>query len=231
MMRIDSNSRSAALSVAMITAMCVLYVNISRAAPTKPPARASAPAAASAVPPPAVPCQACHGPQGEGMVAGERPAIAGQTAWYLDKQLRDFASGARENPIMGAIAKMLSSADHAQVVEYYASLPVPVPPPGSAPTDVQYARGHQLAIEGAEARHVQACNNCHGPGGAGVAFSAPRLEGQLASYMVTQLKAWRQGDRKNDAGSLMSSVAKGLDDTDIAAVTSYYASLGQSRSE
>ena len=50
----------------------------------------------SAAPPEAATCQACHGPNGEGMVDGDKPRLAGQSAHYLDKQLEDFASGARE---------------------------------------------------------------------------------------------------------------------------------------
>jgi cytochrome c553 len=81
-------------------------------------------------------------------------------------------------------------------------------------------------VQGAEAKHVQACNNCHGPEGSGVAFSAPYLAGQMAPYLASQLQAWQQGTRKNDAGNLMASVAARLDETDIAAVTAYYASVG-----
>jgi cytochrome c553 len=180
----------------------------------------------AAPPPAAMVCQACHGAKGEGMLDGEKPGLAGQTASYLDKQLRDFASGARDNPIMGPIAKGLSAADRSKVVAYLAALPKPTPLPGEAPTAAQAARGHQLALEGAEAKHVQACNNCHGPEGSGVAFAAPALAGQLAPYLAAQLKSWQQGSRKNDAGSLMSSVASRLDDTDIEAVTAYYASIG-----
>src|SRR5262249_28483429 len=135
-------------------------------------------------------------------------------------------SGSRESAIMGPIAKTLSAADRSAVAAYFASLPKPAALPGKAPTGAQLTRGHQLAIEGAEALHVQACDNCHGPEGSGVAFSAPTLAGQLAPYLATQLKSWQAGTRRNDAGSLMSSVASRLDDADIAAVTSYYASLG-----
>jgi cytochrome c553 len=162
------------------------------------------------------------------MADGDRPSIAGQAAQYLDKQLRDFASGARESAIMTPIAKTLSDADRSKVVAYFTSLPVPAALSGKPPTPAQMARGHQLAIEGAEAKHVQACDNCHGPEGSGVPFSAPALAGQWAPYLATQLKSWQQGTRKNDAGNLMSSVAARLDDADIAAVTSYYASLGSS---
>jgi cytochrome c553 len=40
------------------------------------------------------------------------------------------------------------------------------------------------------------------------------------------LKSWQQGTRRNDAGKLMALVAVRLDETDIEAVTAYYASLG-----
>jgi cytochrome c553 len=179
----------------------------------------------STAPPEAVTCQACHGAHGEGMVDGDKPRIAGQSAHYLDKQLQDFASGARDNPIMGAIAKGLNDQTRSKLVAYYASLPVPAPLKSVSPTPARAARGHQLAIEGSEGKHVQACNNCHGPEGSGVALSAPALAGQLAPYLAAQLKSWQQGGRKNDAGSLMTTVAARLDDADIAAVTSYYAGL------
>jgi cytochrome c553 len=183
-------------------------------------------AAQGAAPPPeAVTCQACHGTHGEGMVDGDKPRLAGQSAFYLDKQLRDFASGARDNAIMSAIAKGLNDQARAKLAAYYAALPVPAALEHKAPTAAQAERGHQLAIEGAEGKRVQACNNCHGPDGSGVALSAPALAGQLAPYLAAQLKSWQQGSRKNDAGNLMSSVANRLDDADIAAVTAYYASL------
>jgi cytochrome c553 len=161
------------------------------------------------------------------MTTVNAPAIAGQSAHYIEKQLRDFASGARENLVMGGIAKSLSDADRAKVAAYYASLPVPAVAQSAAPPPAALAaRGHELAVQGAEARHVQACNNCHGPEGSGVAFGGPYLTGQTASYLADQLKSWQQGTRKNDAGNLMASVAARLDATDIAAVTAYYASVG-----
>jgi cytochrome c553 len=190
---------------------------------TLPIAHAAAP---SPVPAAAVACQACHGAKGEGMAAVGGPRIAGESAYYLEKQLRDFAGGTRASAIMGPIAKTLSAPDRSAVAAYFASLPSYAALSAKPPTSAQSARGHQLAIEGSEARRVQACDNCHGPEGSGVAFSAPALAGQLAPYLATQLKSWQMGTRKNDAGALMSSVASRLDDADIAAVTAYYASLG-----
>ena len=211
----SARGRKVALGAVLVAATCCVGVSAVDAVEKK-----------SAAPPPeAVTCQACHGAHGEGMVDGDKPRIAGQSAHYLDKQLQDFASGARDNPIMGAIAKGLSDQTRSKLAAYYASLTVPAPLKGIAATRVQAARGHQLAIEGSEGKHVQACNNCHGPEGSGVALSAPALAGQLAPYLAAQLKSWQQGGRKNDAGNLMTTVVAGLDDADIAAVTSYYAGV------
>jgi cytochrome c553 len=162
------------------------------------------------------------------MVTVNAPRIAGQTAHYIESQLRDFASGARENLVMGGIAKSLSDADRVKVAAYYGSLPVPSIAQDTVPSAAAAARGHELALQGSEAKRVQACNNCHGPGGRGVPSSAPYLAGQMASYLAGQLKSWQQGTRRNDAGKQMASVAARLDDTDIEAVTAYYASLGAS---
>jgi cytochrome c553 len=214
-----SRSWTGALGLAMLLAACSTGAVAVAAEKKKPPAPPAT------VPPEAVTCQACHGVHGEGMADGDEPRIAGQSAYYLDKQLRDFASGARDNPIMGAIAKGLSEQTRSKLVGYYASLPTPAPLKSTSPTAAQSSLGHQLALEGSEAKRVQACNNCHGPDGSGVALSAPGLAGQWGPYLAAQLKSWQRGGRKNDAGSLMTSVAARLDDADIAAVTSYYAGL------
>jgi cytochrome c553 len=153
------------------------------------------------------------------------PRIAGQAAHYLNKQLRDYASGARDNAVMAGIAKTLSDADRSGLAAFYSNQKAPYASGEPQPTAAQLSRGHELALQGAESIRVQACDNCHGPDGGGVPFSAPYLAGQSAAYLATQLKLWKQGTRKNDAGRLMASVAARLDDADISAVTAYYAGL------
>jgi cytochrome c553 len=183
---------------------------------------AAVPAATPAVPA-TPPCEACHGSHGEGMAAAHVPRLAGQSAEYLQKQLDDYAQGTRDNPIMKNFAKALSEPQRAKFAARYASMPAP-PAVQSKPLNaVDLARGHQLAYQGDEAKRVQACNGCHGPDGIGVAHAAPYLAGQSAEYLASALKAFRQGIRKNDAGELMRSVAAGLDDSDVAAVTGYFA--------
>jgi len=179
---------------------------------------AAAPAAARTPP-----CEACHGVHGEGMAAAHVPRLAGQSAEYLRKQLDDYAQGARDNPVMKIFAKELSEQQRIKFAARYALMQAPPAVQPNALNAVDLARGHQLAYQGDETKRVQACNNCHGPDGIGIAHAAPYLAGQSAEYLASELKAFQQGTRKNDAGELMRSVASGLDDSDIAAVAGYFA--------
>ena len=171
-------------------------------------------------------CQACHGAHGEGMAAAHVPRIAGQSAEYLKKQLDDYADGTRVNAIMVNFAKPLSDKQRAQLAAYFAASSAPFIAQAVAVNAVTLARGHQLAYQGDENRRVQACNNCHGPDGVGVPYSAPYLAGQSAEYLESAIKAWKDGTRKNDPGQLMRSVAERLNDADIAAVAAYFARVG-----
>lgn len=66
-------------------------------------------------------CGACHGATGISAVP-MYPNLAGQKEVYLVKQLKDFKSGARKDPVMSAMAMPLSEADIANISAYYASL-------------------------------------------------------------------------------------------------------------
>jgi cytochrome c553 len=200
--------------------LCVLAANVAPAPTARAAAAKPAPAAAAAPP-----CEACHGAHGEGMAAAHVPRLAGQSADYLQKQLDDYVSGTRDNPIMANFAKALSERQRADFAVRYASMSAPYIAQTTSPDAVKLARGHQLAYQGDETRRVQACNGCHGPDGVGVAHAAPYLAGQSAEYLESALKAFRDGTRKNDAGQLMRSVAQRLDDADIAAVVGYFGSL------
>ena len=50
----------------------------------------------------------------------------------------------------------------------------------------------------------------------------PNLAGQKAPYLVSQLKQFRDGKRDN---AMMTAMAQGLTDEDIANLAAYYASL------
>jgi cytochrome c553 len=67
-------------------------------------------------------CQACHGADGNSQ-SPDYPKLGGQYPDYLAKALRDYKSGARKNPIMGAFTGTLSTADIENVSAYYAAQP------------------------------------------------------------------------------------------------------------
>ncbi|MCO4799161.1 MAG: cytochrome c [Colwelliaceae bacterium] len=66
-------------------------------------------------------CAACHGATGISAIP-MYPNLAGQKEVYLAKQLKDFKSGKRKDPVMGAMAMPLSDEDIANVAAYYASI-------------------------------------------------------------------------------------------------------------
>lgn len=71
-------------------------------------------------------CLACHGPTGRGNPAATYPALNGQHAKYTAKQLRDYASGARQSDgktsIMRDIASRLSNEDIEAIASYVQGL-------------------------------------------------------------------------------------------------------------
>lgn len=69
----------------------------------------------------AVLCASCHGAQGISH-SPLWPNLAGQKAAYLEKQLKDFRSGKRQDPMMMPLAKALSDEDIANLATYYSEL-------------------------------------------------------------------------------------------------------------
>jgi cytochrome c553 len=65
-------------------------------------------------------CAACHGEDGNKPNTPDTPKLGGQPADYLAKALRDYQSGARKNPIMGAMAGGLSKQEIAGLSRYFA---------------------------------------------------------------------------------------------------------------
>ncbi|MBA8886198.1 cytochrome c553 [Dokdonella fugitiva] len=69
-----------------------------------------------------VPCQACHGADGNA-ADPQYPRLAGQYHDYLERALREYKTGERKNPIMAGFATTLSEEDIVNVSAYFASLP------------------------------------------------------------------------------------------------------------
>src|SRR4051794_12931369 len=110
----------------MKIAVCILTTALTLNAPTLnaqstgqiKPAAASAPDAAQV-------CVGCHGAQGEGNAAVGAPRIAGQSAYYLAKQLDSYSNGNRRNAVMEPIAKGLAPDARTALASYYSQLSAP----------------------------------------------------------------------------------------------------------
>ena len=179
---------------------------------------ASAQAQAPAAPSPPMPakaalCMACHGPQGNPVMA-LTPALAGQTARYIYLQLRDFQEGRRSNELMSPMAKDLTRDEMRELGAYFAaqrSQPQPF-----QPNAAKARLGRVKADE-------TLCTMCHLGGFAGQ-NEIPRVAGQPFDYIVQQLKAFKAKTRTNDAGN-MTSVSNTLTEADIENIAHYIAGL------
>lgn len=176
------------------------------------------------IPQPAQVCVSCHGIEGEG-VESLGPRLAGLSKDYITVQLQHFQAGARQNATMLPMAMTLQGDGIEQVASYFSAKPV---------NDVKpVIRGEQvvisddtarLAYQGDWSRGLPACVTCHGPSALGDGLF-PRLAGQQASYIKTQLLAWQAGTRKGDVDGMMASVANKLTAAEVDALANYFANL------
>lgn len=66
------------------------------------------------------------------------------------------------------------------------------------------------------------CVACHGADGIAVIAEYPNLAGQKVKYLQLAIKAYRDGERRH---AVMSPMAAGLSEQDIADIAAFYASL------
>ena len=66
---------------------------------------------------------------------------------------------------------------------------------------------------------MPSCASCHGPGGAG-STTLPRLAGQHAAYLETQLQQFSKRERNND-NAVMHTVVEKMTGLEMAAVSEY----------
>lgn len=71
-------------------------------------------------------------------------------------------------------------------------------------------------------RAQAACASCHGIDGVGISVQWPNLAGQNDLYLIKQLHAFRDGNRKD---AYMTPMTRPLSDQDIRNLAAYYAGL------
>jgi len=166
-------------------------------------------------------CAACHGVDGNSVIT-TNPKLAQQHPEYIAKQLANFKAGERKNAVMSGMAASLSPEDMANVAAYFRAQKAKV---GSAKTNAAGSLGEKIYRGGIASVGVPACASCHGATGAGIPVQFPRLSGQHADYVVTQLKAFYSGERANDNAKVMRMIAAKMSDADMAAVADYIQGL------
>jgi cytochrome c553 len=173
-------------------------------------------------------CARCHGRDGMGRDGDAFPVIAGQSEDYIYDTLAAYALNKRYSGVMETAAARLPYSDIAALAEHYAAQPRK-PIEGVNPLDpAQVARGEKIAREGLRDTGTPACSSCHGPGRETPNPAYPKLAGQHASYLETQLMLWEKEHDSRGGGpfaGIMRKIAFGMTEADIKAVAAYYASL------
>jgi cytochrome c553 len=164
-------------------------------------------------------CFICHGANGESSTP-VFPRLAGQHATYVARQLADFQSGRRRSAAMQPMVADLNGEDLKALGAFFEAQPVQAHPVANQELAAQ---GRMVFEKGNKAAGVQACTACHGDLGQGTE-ELPRLAGQHALYLETQLRAFGQRMRTNDS-AVMQRIASRLSEAEVRALAAYISGL------
>jgi cytochrome c553 len=165
-------------------------------------------------------CASCHGEDGNS-AAPTFPKLAGQTKEYITKQLNNLIDKKRNNEIMSPIAATLKKSDIAGLADYFSSQK---PTPATPDDKKLIAEGEIIFNNGIKEAEVPVCAGCHAPLATGNGLF-PRLAGQHADYIVTQLKSFKTGERNNDVSRYMRVVSQRMNEDQMKAVAEYLSGL------
>ena len=174
-------------------------------------------------------CAVCHGEGGQGNVELGAPALAGQGAQYLERQLQYFKSGVRgadprdtQGLQMQAMADTLADEDIPAVAAYLSGLPPAVPtavPKGDLKNGNNY--------------YQSKCGACHGGQAQGNSgLNSPALAILNGIYLKQQFQSFQQGLRgthpDDKYGRQMKMMSTSLPtDQDLDDVIAYIQSMAK----
>lgn len=158
-------------------------------------------------------CTGCHGVDGSGGIPGI-PRLDIQTPGYIAAALRAFRGGTRESGTMMAAAAQLSDGQIAELAALYGRgvvVPVATGQDGAA----------MIVQHGIPDRDVPACDSCHG---ANAKPGYPKLDGQDANYLLSQLELFKVLTEKRGGpnGHIMVEVVRFLDSDEMVALAEWY---------
>jgi len=184
-------------------------------------------------------CSGCHGVDGNSQLP-YIPRLAGLNAAYVEHKLASFrAAGSppvdealsrvvhtgsasadagitpAANVHMVGVARAVSGEDGKAAARWYASR---MPARGRSGQSKAIEAGKSLFANGLQSQGLVACQTCHGSEAQGSDL-APRLAGQNASYVVSQLALFRAIDPQHSP--VMAAVAQHLERDQARAVAAY----------
>jgi len=163
-------------------------------------------------------CADCHGRDGGGDASGWPPAIAGQHARVIAKELIDFRAGLRWYDPMQRIAGshvLHTTQDIADVAAYVGGLP---------PSTAAGLGGGRWLEQGGRL-YARRCLWCHGGQGEGSDERfVPRVAGQQYEYLLRQLQDVLEGRRPNMRAPHLR-LLESTDSEDLAGLAGYMSRL------
>ena len=153
-------------------------------------------------------CAACHGQNGVPTDPKTIPNILGQEKSYLVKQLHDYRSGDRDDPIMSPIAKGLAQEDLRKIAAYFAAKSWPAQ--------------RAAAATPSPPNGIAQCQPCHQPNFEG-GPPAPRLAGLSYEYLLAAMRSFAADIRTNNED--MPKFMRALTDSELEAMARYLSAL------
>jgi cytochrome c553 len=157
-------------------------------------------------------CVSCHGAEGRKPLAAT-PALAGQNAAYLLRQIGEIADGTRatrQTEPMRKVARAVAADEMKAIADWLAAQP----PAAAVASGAKTAQGAELFDE-------FGCIGCHGSDGLKPLADYPVLAGQRKDYLARQLKDIRDDVRSTRRTRLMVGAARNLTDAQVEAVADY----------
>jgi len=155
-------------------------------------------------------CAACHGDGGNSTSAGV-PSIAGQPRTFLENQMILFREELRPSDQMLPVVKGMRDPEIIALAKHFSALPAKPVVSGAPDKDLMQA--------GQAAAKKLRCGVCHVSDFSGQ-NQVPRLALQREEYLLSEMKAYRDGKRKG-ADTIMAAALYGVSDADLTALAHY----------
>lgn len=163
-------------------------------------------------------CTACHGEGGNSTMAGV-PSIAGQPRTFIENQMILFREELRPSEQMLPVVKGMKDPEIIALAKHFSALPAKAVSSGP--------HNAELAKSGEAAAKKLRCGVCHVADFSGQ-NQVPRLALQREEYLLSEMKAYRDGKRKG-GDTIMAAALYGVSDADLTALAHFLSRIEPQR--